>query len=160
MYRGAGENLCVLLVHPGGPFWRRRDEGAWSIPKGLVGADEDSETAARREFAEELGAAPQGPLVPLATVRQASRKWVEAFAAEGDFDAAAIKSNSFEIEWPPHSGRLQDFPEVDKAAWFTLPEARRKILAAQRPLLDRLEDYCRSQSAAGEPERSSAESRN
>jgi predicted NUDIX family NTP pyrophosphohydrolase len=149
MYRGAGENLCVLLVHPGGPFWGRRDVGAWSIPKGLVSAGEDAEAAARREFAEELGAIPQGPFVPLGTVRQASGKWVEAFAVEGDFDAAAMKSNSFTIEWPPRSGRVQDFPEVDRAAWFSLPEARQKILAAQRPFLDRLEDHCRSQSAAG-----------
>lgn len=148
MYQGAGENLRVLLVHPGGPFWQRRDEGAWSIPKGLLGASEDSETAARREFAEELGAAPQGALASLGTIRQTSGKWVDAFAIEGDFDVAAIKSNSFEIEWPPRSGRVQDFPEVDRAAWFTLPEARRKILAAQRPLLDRLADYCQSQSAA------------
>lgn len=149
LYHGAGENLRVLLVHPGGPFWRRRDDGAWSIPKGLVEAGEDSAAAARREFAEELGATPQGLLLPLGTIRQAGGKWVEAFAVEGDFDAAAMKSNSFKIEWPPRSGRVRDFPEVDRAAWFGLPEARQKILAAQRPFLDRLEDHCRSQNAAG-----------
>ncbi len=160
MYRGWAEDFRVLLVHPGGPFWRHRDLGAWSIPKGLVGAGEDAETAARREFAEELGAIPRGMLAPLGAIRQASGKWVEAFAVEGDFDAGAAKSNYFETEWPPRSGHVQAFPEVDRAAWFALSEARQKILVSQRPLLDRLEEYCRSQSAAGWPDRSRAEQRN
>ncbi len=149
MYQGTGENRRVLLVHPGGPFWRRRDVGAWSIPKGLVGDGEDAEAAARREFAEELGTMPQGSLAPLGAIRQAGGKWVEAFAVEGDFDADAIKSNYFEIEWPPRSSQVQAFPEVDRAAWFALSEARRKILLSQRPLLDRLEEHCRGQNAVG-----------
>jgi len=139
MYKAVGADLCVLLVHPGGPFWRRKDEGAWSIPKGEVEAGEDSAAAARREFAEELGAMPLGPLEPLGTIRQAGGKWVEAFAVEGDLDPDAIRSNGFEIEWPPRSGQMQVFPEIDRAAWFALPIARQKILASQSAFLDRLE---------------------
>ncbi|MDR3407552.1 MAG: NUDIX domain-containing protein [Methylovirgula sp.] len=156
MYQGGGGNIRVLLVHPGGPFWRRRDAGAWSIPKGVVRADEDAETAARREFAEELGAMPQGTLAPLGAIRQAGGKWVEAFAVEGDFDVGETESNCFKIEWPPRSGRVQAFPEVDRAGWFALPEARQKILVSQRPLLDRLEAHCRSQDFAGSPDRNNA----
>ncbi|WP_297298814.1 NUDIX domain-containing protein [uncultured Methylovirgula sp.] len=139
LYKAAADDLWVLLVHPGGPFWHRKDEGAWSIPKGEVEAGEDLAAAARREFAEELGVPPPGPLEPLGAVRQAGGKWVEAFAAAGDLDPAAITSDHFEIEWPPRSGRLRAFPEVDRAAWFALSVARQKILAAQRPFLDRLE---------------------
>jgi predicted NUDIX family NTP pyrophosphohydrolase len=138
--RQAGQ-LLVLLVHPGGPFWRRRDAGAWSIPKGERGPGESVEAAARREVAEELGKVLVGPLHPLGRVRQKGGKAVEAFAAEEDFDPATLASNSFEIEWPPRSGRRQSFPEVDRAAWFTPEAARDKINAAQRPLIDRLEAF-------------------
>jgi predicted NUDIX family NTP pyrophosphohydrolase len=143
MYRHAGSKLEVLLVHPGGPYWRRRDEGAWSIPKGEMDADEDAGYAARREFFEETGAAVAGPLEPLGEIRQRAGKRVIAFALEGDIDIEAIKSNSFEIEWPPRSGTLQAFPEIDRAGWFDLPAAHAKILESQRPLLDRLVELVR-----------------
>jgi predicted NUDIX family NTP pyrophosphohydrolase len=142
MYKRGGKHLLVLLVHPGGPFWRQKDVGAWSIPKGERIAGEAPEVTARREFAEELGSAPAGPMQRLGSIRQRGGKQVEAFAVEGDFDVGRLSSNPFQIEWPPRSGRLQSFPEVDRAAWFTLPVARRKILAGQRPLLDRLEALC------------------
>ena len=129
----------VLLVHPGGPFWRNRDLGAWTIPKGELDASEDPEQAARREFQEELGIALSVPLLPLGEIRQRGGKIVEAFAAEHDVDVAAAQSNSFEIEWPPHSGKRQRFPEIDRAAWFDLATARGKINAAQQALLDSLE---------------------
>jgi predicted NUDIX family NTP pyrophosphohydrolase len=138
LYRRTGDELQVLLVHPGGPFWRKRDAGAWSIPKGEYGAGEDAETAARREFAEELGVVLSGKLQPLGEIRQAGGKRVVAFAVAGDLDVDTIRSNDFELEWPPHSGRMQKFPEVDRAAWFPLPLAREKIIAGQRPLLDLL----------------------
>jgi predicted NUDIX family NTP pyrophosphohydrolase len=138
MYRCAGQALQVLLVHPGGPFWARRDAGAWSIPKGEYGADEDPLTAARREFAEELGIAPQGECHPLGEVKQKGGKIVTAFALEGDLDSGAIRPGSFEMEWPPNSGRRQSFPEVDRAAWFEVAEARSKILPAQAAFIDRL----------------------
>lgn len=138
MYRHRGGVLEVLLAHPGGPFWRNKDFGAWSIPKGGVGEDEAAEAAARREFAEELGRSAVGPLEPLGEVRQRGGKRVTAFALEGDLDVAAVRSNAFELEWPPRSGRVQSYPEVDRAGWFTLAEAHDKILAAQRPFLDRL----------------------
>jgi predicted NUDIX family NTP pyrophosphohydrolase len=128
----------VLLVHPGGPFWAKKDDGAWSIPKGEAGDGEDLLAAARRELAEETGCAPDGPAVPLGSVRQAGGKVVHAWAIEADFDPANLRSNTFSIEWPPRSGRRRDFPEVDRAAWFSLSRARDKILAAQRPFLDRL----------------------
>jgi len=131
--------LEVLLAHPGGPFWARRDDGGWTIPKGLVDAGESAEAAARREFLEELGAEAIGELVPLGSVRQRGGKHVEAFALEGDFDVAALRSNTFETEWPPRSGRMQTYPEIDRAAWMDLATARIKLLEAQRPLLDRLE---------------------
>ena len=139
LYRRRNGALEVLLAHPGGPFWARRDDGAWTIPKGLVDSGETDENAARREFNEELGAEATGPLIPLGSVRQRGGKEVEAFALEGDFDPAALRSNTFETEWPPRSGRKETFPEVDRAAWMDLATARQKILAAQRPLLDRLE---------------------
>ena len=136
-YRRREDGVEVLLVHPGGPFWARRDEGAWSIPKGeFVEGEEDAELAARREFTEETGWTFEGPLQPLGRIRQAGGKVVVAFAAEADFDPATLVSNLFEMEWPPRSGRMQAFPEVDKAAWFALPEAADRILAGQRPLLD------------------------
>ena len=139
MYRHRGGALEVLLAHPGGPFWARRDDGAWTIPKGLIDAGETPEAAARREFFEELGAEASGTLLPLGSVRQRGGKHVEAFALEGDFDVAALRSNTFETEWPPRSGRMNTYPEVDRAAWMDLATARVKLLEAQRPLLDRLE---------------------
>jgi predicted NUDIX family NTP pyrophosphohydrolase len=139
LHRRRGETVVVLLVHPGGPFWARKDDGAWSIPKGEKSDGEDARATARREFGEEVGPVPAGPLVPLGTVRQSGGKIVEAFALEGDFDIETLESNSFEIEWPPHSGEQKTFPEVDRAGWFTLDEARVKLLASQRPLLDRIE---------------------
>jgi predicted NUDIX family NTP pyrophosphohydrolase len=138
MYRSANSQLQVLLVHPGGPYWRRKDEGAWSIPKGEMDGREDAEDAARREFMEETGAVLTRPLQPLGEIRQRGGKRVVAFAVEGDVDVRVIKSNSFEIEWPPGSGKMQDFPEVDRAGWFDLAAAHVKILEGQRPLLDRL----------------------
>lgn len=138
MYRRVAATLEVLLVHPGGPFFAKKDEGAWSIPKGEFDADEAAADAARREFAEETGIDPGEPLVPLAVVAQSRAKVVHAFAVESDLDPAAIKSNAFELEWPPRSGRMQAFPEIDRAQWFTLEEARRRIVAGQRPLLDAL----------------------
>ncbi|UFZ02797.1 NUDIX domain-containing protein [Bradyrhizobium ontarionense] len=137
-FRRTAGTFEVLLVHPGGPFWRNKDLGAWSIPKGEFGAGEAAEAAARREFAEELGTALTAPLLPLGEIKQRGGKRVEAFAAETDLDAETIVSNEFELEWPPHSGRLQRFPEVDRAAWFDLAEARRRINPAQAALLDRL----------------------
>ncbi len=139
MYRRTQSDILVLLVHPGGPFWRKRDEGAWSIPKGEYPEDEPAETAARREFAEEMGRVPEGSLQPLGELRQRSGKHVTAFALEGDFDTSDLRSNLFEIEWPPGSGRLQSFPEVDRAEWFLLSDARRKIVGGQLPFLERLE---------------------
>ncbi len=138
LWRRSGETVEVLLAHFGGPLWARRDAGAWAIPKGLVEPGETLEAAARREFREELGMSPQGPLVELGRIRQKGGKLVEAFALEGDLDPDAIVSNSFNMEWPPRSGRRQTFPEVDRAAWFDLEEARRRILASQLPILDRL----------------------
>jgi predicted NUDIX family NTP pyrophosphohydrolase len=131
--------LQVLLVHPGGPFFARKDAGAWSIPKGEVEPDEALEARARLEFEEETGTALDGELRPLGAVRQKGGKVVHAFAAEGDLDAEAIVSNTFELQWPPRSGRVQTFPEVDRAGWFTLGEAREKINPAQAELLDRLD---------------------
>jgi predicted NUDIX family NTP pyrophosphohydrolase len=139
MYQRRPGELLVLLVHPGGPYWRKKDVGAWSIPKGELTPGEDPEAVARREFAEELGATPTGPLEDLGEVRQPGGKRVRAFAMEGLLDVAAIRSNKFELEWPPRSGRIQTFPEVDRAEWFSIPLAREKILGGQRPFLDRLE---------------------
>jgi predicted NUDIX family NTP pyrophosphohydrolase len=131
----------VLLVHPGGPFWARKDLGAWSIPKGEVGPDEEPLAAALRELAEETGAALElGRLIELGEVRQRAGKRVQAWAAAGDLDAGAVRSNTFELEWPPRSGRLQEFPEVDRAAWFGLEEAAERLLPAQVPFLERLRD--------------------
>jgi predicted NUDIX family NTP pyrophosphohydrolase len=139
MYRRGAGAIEVFLVHPGGPFWKNRDAGAWSIPKGEF--DENTEEAldaARREFAEETGFPLEGRPVPLEPVRQRSGKLVHAWAVEGDCDASAVRSNLFAMEWPPRSGRMAQFPEVDRAAWFALDEARRRILPAQEPLLDQL----------------------
>ena len=135
--RGAGE-LLVLLAHPGGPFWQKRDLGAWTIPKGEFESGEVPEDAARREFREELGMDATGPLQSLGEVTQKGGKRVTAFALEGDFDVSALRSNTFELEWPPRSGRIVTFAEIDKVEWMTLATARKKILPGQAPLLDRL----------------------
>jgi predicted NUDIX family NTP pyrophosphohydrolase len=136
----------VLLVHPGGPLWARRDDGAWTIPKGLVEPDESPEDAALRELREETGWSVSGALQPLGMVRQKAGKIVHGFAAPLDVDPATLVSNTFQLEWPPKSGRMQDFPEVDRAAWFTLPAARVKVLEAQAPFLDRVADLLRDRS--------------
>jgi len=133
--RGAGGDVEFLLVHPGGPFWQRKDDGAWSIPKGEFAEGELPEAAARREFAEETGTPLSIALQPLTPVRQKSGKMIHPFAGEGDLDADAITSNTFRMEWPPRSGRAREFPEVDRAAWFDLATALRKIIAGQQPIL-------------------------
>ena len=140
LYRVRDRGPEVLLVHPGGPFWKNRDEGAWSIPKGEIEPGETAIDVARREFEEELGRpAPESEFMPLGSVRQAGGKVVHAWAAPGDFDVDRLHSGSFEIEWPPRSGRRAAFPEVDRAGWFDLDAARRKINQAQAEFLDRLE---------------------
>jgi predicted NUDIX family NTP pyrophosphohydrolase len=131
--------LEVLLAHPGGPFWAKKDDGTWTIPKGLAEPGADLLTTAQREFAEETNLAVAGDFIALTPVKQKSGKVVHAWAFEADFDLAAFASNSFEIEWPPKSGRRQHFPEIDRIAYFTLPIAAIKILAYQRPLLRQLE---------------------
>ena len=139
LYRLRDGATEVLLVHPGGPYWAKRDHGAWSIPKGEYEDGEDGRACALREFAEELGSEPpDGELTELGHVRQKGGKVVTAWALEGDADAEAIRSNTFTIEWPPRSGKQQAFPEIDRAAWFSLAEARERILEAQAPFLDRL----------------------
>jgi predicted NUDIX family NTP pyrophosphohydrolase len=131
----------VLLVHPGGPFWAKKDAGAWSIPKGEHDDAEDPQACALREFAEETGSAPApGELRDLGAVRQKSGKVVQAWALEGDIDPEGVRSNTFELEWPPRSGRRQAFPEVDRAAWFSVADAREKINPAQAAFLDRLRE--------------------
>ncbi|WFR97175.1 NUDIX domain-containing protein [Rhizobium tumorigenes] len=126
----------VLLVHPGGPFWARKDEGAWSLPKGGIEPNEDDLAAARREVAEEIGTSLDGPFTLLGEIRQPGGKVVVAFAANADIDADAIVSNSFEMQWPPKSGLMQSFPEVDRAAWFDMDQAEVKLLRGQRPFLE------------------------
>jgi predicted NUDIX family NTP pyrophosphohydrolase len=138
LYRRRADALEVLLVHPGGPFWRRRDEGAWTIPKGEIEPAEEPLAAARREFAEETGLSPAGPFRPLPPVRQRGGKQVLAWAVEGDCDPAALRSNTFTMEWPPRTGRQVEFPEIDRAEFFALPVARRKINPAQAGWLDAL----------------------
>jgi predicted NUDIX family NTP pyrophosphohydrolase len=131
----------VLLGHMGGPFWEKKDDGAWSIPKGEHGPDEDPLAVARREFEEELGSpVPAEQLVALGALRVTSTKVLAVWAAEGDLDATATHSNTFELEWPPRSGRVQEFPEIDRAAWFGLGKARAKLVKGQVPFLDRLRD--------------------
>jgi predicted NUDIX family NTP pyrophosphohydrolase len=140
VFRQRGRGLEVLLAHPGGPFWARRDHGAWSLPKGEYLPDEEPVAAARREFLEELGLpAPTGRLVPLGEVRQPGGKVVSAWAVEGDLDPDAIVPGTFELEWPRGSGSTRAFPEVDRVAWYPLAEARERILPGQRELLERLE---------------------
>jgi predicted NUDIX family NTP pyrophosphohydrolase len=139
LYRRGPRGLELLLIRPGGPFWRGKDLGAWMIPKGGVHAGEGPLAAAIREFEEELGTAPRGTPRPLARIRQAGGKWVEAFALEGDLDCSQVTSNRFTIEYPPRSGQYRDFPEVEEARWFSPAEAREKMLPSQLPLIDALE---------------------
>jgi predicted NUDIX family NTP pyrophosphohydrolase len=145
LYRDRDGATEFLLVHPGGPYWTKRDEGAWSIPKGGIEEAEDSRAAALRELDEELGSGrPEldaETLIDLGSIRQRAGKVVDAWAAEGDFDPDSLDSNTFEMEWPPRSGREVEFPEVDRADWFELEEARRKLLPAQGEFLDRLLEY-------------------
>jgi predicted NUDIX family NTP pyrophosphohydrolase len=143
-YRRDGGATSVLLVHPGGPFWRNRDAGAWQIPKGGIEEGEDPAAAARREVQEELGVSVTAPLEDLGEVRQSGGKRVQAFAVAQDFDADAIASNGFDLEWPPRSGRIQTFPEVDAARWFPIDKAREMMLTSQLPLLDRLAEALRA----------------
>ncbi len=138
LYRRRDSGIEVLLVHPGGPFWAKKDDGAWSIPKGEVDGDEALLDAARREFREETGFAVDGSFRALPPVRQPGGKTVHAWAVEGDCDPSAVRSNRFTLEWPPRSGRMQDFPEVDRAGWFDLAAARRKLTRGQLPLLEAL----------------------
>jgi predicted NUDIX family NTP pyrophosphohydrolase len=141
LFRFAEGGPEVLLAHPGGPFWAKRDHGAWSIPKGECAEEEDPRTAALRELREELGAAPElgvADLLDLGSVQQKAGKVVDAWAAEAEFDPATLRSNRFSIEWPPRSGRQQEFPEVDRAEWFSPEEARQRIIPAQAELVDRL----------------------
>jgi predicted NUDIX family NTP pyrophosphohydrolase len=140
LFRRTKEGVEVLLAHPGGPFWKRKDVGAWSVPKGLIGADEVPLTAAQREFAEETGYSPGGEFLPLGEAKQPGGKIVHVWAVEGDWDPATLEGNMFEMEWPPRSGRRQSFPEIDRASWFGLDEARLKILKGQAVFLDRLLD--------------------
>ncbi len=141
LFRRTGDALEVLLVHPGGPYWAKKDQGAWSIPKGLVEEGEEPLRCALRELEEELGSSfsfAAEELIELGSVRQKAGKLVHCWAAEGEFDPAMLRSNSFSLEWPPRSGREREFPEVDRAEWFGVEEARRKIIAAQAEFLDRL----------------------
>jgi predicted NUDIX family NTP pyrophosphohydrolase len=149
LYRRRASALEVLLVHPGGPFWAKKDEGAWSIPKGEAAEGEELLARARREFQEETGFAVEGPFEPLPAVRQAGGKTVQAWAAEGDIDAALIVSNRFRLEWPPRSGRYQEFPEVDRAEWLELGAARKKLNKGQLPLIDALQRLLTVRAAGG-----------
>ena len=139
-FRRKGQRLELLLAHPGGPYWRKRDDGAWSIPKGVVESD-DLLACAKREFNEETGLTAHGPFVTLTPLRQKSGKLVHAFALEADFDLSGFSSNQFEMEWPPKSGKQQSFPEIDRVAYFDLATARRKILPGQKPFIDELLAY-------------------
>jgi predicted NUDIX family NTP pyrophosphohydrolase len=145
LFRRGARGVELLLVHPGGPFWARKDAGAWSVPKGAVDDGEEPLACARREFEEETGTPPpDGELLDLGEVRQRAGKLVQAWAAEGDLDAEAIRSNTFEMEWPPRSGRRQEFPEVDRAAWFDPEEARTRLVPAQVLFVDRLLEALRA----------------
>ncbi|HVO90440.1 MAG TPA: NUDIX domain-containing protein [Casimicrobiaceae bacterium] len=138
VYRLRDGEPQVLLVHPGGPYWQRKDQGAWSIPKGEFGSDEEPLVAARREFTEETGLSIDGAFTALPVVRQSGGKYVHPFAVEADLDAEAIRSNLFSMEWPPRSGRMMQFAEVDRAGWFSLQDAAEKLVSGQRPILDAL----------------------
>lgn len=138
LYHFIESRLQVMLVHPGGPFWEKKDDGAWSIPKGICQQDEDPLVAAKREFREETGHEVDGAFIDLGEVKQPSRKIVHAWALAHDFDTSRIVSNLFSLEWPPRSGKIQQFPEIDRGQWFELPEARKKLLKGQRVFLERL----------------------
>lgn len=138
LYRRRAGRLEVLLAHPGGPLWARKDLGAWTIPKGQFTDGELPLDAAKREFEEEMGSAPSGEFQPLGTLKQPSGKVIHAWAAESDFDTTTVKSNLFELEWPPKSGRTSEFPEVDRAEWYSIEDARLKIIKGQAPFLERL----------------------
>ncbi|HSQ55206.1 MAG TPA: NUDIX domain-containing protein [Gemmata sp.] len=140
LFRRRDGQVEVLLAHPGGPFWAKRDAGAWTIPKGLSEAGEDLLAAARREFAEETGLSLEGPFLPLGNIRQKAGKVIHAWACEGDADPASLTSNLVSTEWPPRSGRRIEFPEVDRCAWFSVEEARAKLNPAQTAFIDRLEE--------------------
>jgi len=148
-FRQVSGHVEVLLVHPGGPFWAKKDQGAWSISKGEFGDNEDPLAAARREFEEETGFTPGDEMIPLEPLRQTSGKLIYAWAVKRDLDPARLKSNSFSMEWPPKSGRLQEFPEIDKAAWFTIEEARRKILKGQAGFIIQLQEKLGDMSRRG-----------
>ena len=156
LYRRTADGLQVLLGHPGGPLWAKRDEGAWTLPKGELDGDEDPLAAARREFAEEIGTTLEDDrtYLPLGTVKQSGGKVVHAWAVECDLDADAVHSNLFTMEWPPRSGRVRQYPEVDRAQWFSLAEAGRKILPGQAPFLERLERTLESGGGRDESRRS------
>lgn len=141
LWRRRGQQVEVLLAHFGGPYWAKKQAGAWAVPKGLIEPGESAEDAARREFQEELGVEAPAILVPLGEVRQAGGKRVTAFAVEGELDCSAIVSGTFTMEWPPRSGKFASYPEVDQARWFTLKEARAMILPSQRPLIEMLERH-------------------
>jgi predicted NUDIX family NTP pyrophosphohydrolase len=151
LFRDAAGRREVLLVHPGGPFWAKKDAGAWSIPKGEIGEGEDPLAAAKREFEEETGTRPMGEAIALEPRRQPGGKLVHAWAMRGDLDPATVTSTTFSMEWPPRSGRRQEFPEVDRAAWFSLDEARAKILKGQAPFLDDLERVMGRCAPPGDP---------
>ena len=138
MFRRRPGTTEVLLVHMGGPFWARKDDGAWSIPKGLYDESEDALAAARREFAEEAGGSPEGPFIALGTFRQPSGKQLSVWAVEGEFDLRTFKSNMFTMEWPPKSGRTAEFPEADRAGWFDRAQALVKVTKGQRPIVKAL----------------------
>ena len=138
LFRQRDKKVQVLLAHPGGPFWSRKDQGVWTIPKGLIGPSESLLSAAQREFAEETGYRPGGEAIPLGSAKQPGGKVVHVWAIEEDWDPADLQSNTFEMEWPPGTGRLQSFPEIDRASWFGIAEARLKILKGQAAFLDHL----------------------
>ena len=154
LFRRGGGEVEFLLIHPGGPFWRRKDAGAWSIPKGQIEDEEEARACAIRELEEELGQAPEldpEQLIELGSIRQRAGKLVDAWAVEADFDPAMLDSNTFSMEWPPRSGNEQEFPEVDRAGWFTLDEAGEKLLPGQRIFLDRLARLAREETPASPP---------
>jgi predicted NUDIX family NTP pyrophosphohydrolase len=148
MYRVVGDKLEVLLVHPGGPLFRNKDDGAWTIPKGELESDEDPFLAAQREFEEETGVKPRGPFIKLSPITQKGGKVVHAWAFCGDCDPQAVKSNTFTMEWPPHCGRQCEFPEIDRAGFFDLPTAKVKIKAAQAKIIDELETILKNKMPA------------
>jgi predicted NUDIX family NTP pyrophosphohydrolase len=144
MFRVRDKALQVLLAHPGGPFWKNKDAGAWTIPKGEIAGGEEPLDTARREFQEEIGIAPDGPFHSLSSIKQKAGKVVHAWAFEGDCDPLKVQSNTFEIEWPPRSGKKATFPEIDRVEFFTIPEAREKLNSAQVDFLSALERLCMS----------------